>query len=67
MLRKLREDGGLTQRDLAAKLRRQRSFISKTEQAERRMDAVELIRWCDACGADSVELFKRLIAVVLRR
>lgn len=64
ILRKLRQDCGLTQRDLAERLSRQRSFVWKTETAERRLDAVELVRWCRACEAEPLEVFKRLVAIV---
>ena len=63
-MRKLREDKGLTQRDLAARLKRPRSFVWKIEAAERRMDAVELARWCRACGADPLDVFKRIVSRV---
>ncbi|HZW07088.1 MAG TPA: helix-turn-helix transcriptional regulator [Phycisphaerales bacterium] len=63
-MRKLREDKGLTQRDLAEKLDKPRSFIWKIEAAERRMDAVELIGWCAACGADPEQVFRRLVQQV---
>jgi transcriptional regulator with XRE-family HTH domain len=44
-LRRLREArlaAGLTQVDVAAKLRRPQSFVSKCESGERRVDLVEL-------------------------
>lgn len=66
-LRKLREDKGLTQRVLAEKLRKHRSFIWKTEAGERRLDAVELVRWCNACGCDPIDLFKIVVDLVGRR
>jgi len=41
-LRQARIDAGLTQAEVAAKLRRPQSFVSKCESGERRVDVVEL-------------------------
>lgn len=41
-LRKARKDAGLTQVELAKKLGRNQSWVSKKESGERRMDPVEL-------------------------
>jgi transcriptional regulator with XRE-family HTH domain len=49
-LRETREAAGLTQADLAERLRETQSFVSKCERGERRMDIVELRRFCVAMG-----------------
>ena len=49
---KLRENAELTQRQLARKLRREHSLISRLESGERRVDVVEFFWICQACGAD---------------
>ncbi len=64
ILRKLREGHELTQRDLADRLARPRSFVWKTEAAERSIDAVELVRWCRACGTDPIDVFKQLVSIM---
>lgn len=49
-LRKWRENAGLTQRGLAEKLKKPPSFTHKCEVGDRRIDPIELIAWCRACG-----------------
>lgn len=49
-LRLWRCDAGLTQRALAERLRRPHSYVWKSEAGERRIDPIEFIAWCRACG-----------------
>jgi DNA-binding XRE family transcriptional regulator len=53
----MREAAGLTQRELAAKLGRERSFVSRIELGERRLDVVEFYWVCRAVwgGAGEAE------------
>ena len=53
---KIREGAGLSQRALAEKLGRERSFVSRIELGERRLDVVEFFWVCGACGQDAAEL-----------
>ncbi len=46
---------GLTQRALADALGRPHSYVYKVEHAERRIDPVEFVAWCRACGSDPVD------------
>lgn len=57
-LRRLRE--GLRQIDLADRLGKQQSYVSKVEGLERRLDVMELYDWLVALGQDPLE-FLRLI------
>jgi transcriptional regulator with XRE-family HTH domain len=57
-----REGAGLTQRDLAARLRRPRSFVGRMEAGERRVDVIEFIEIAKALGCDARELFARLVS-----
>jgi transcriptional regulator with XRE-family HTH domain len=45
-----RQDAGLTQRGLADLLGKSRSFVSKLESRERRLDIIEFIVVCRAIG-----------------
>jgi transcriptional regulator with XRE-family HTH domain len=63
-LKAIREAGGLTQRELAEAMDEARSFVWKSESGERRLDAVELCRWCLACGADAHAEFARIVKSV---
>lgn len=58
---KAREKAGLSQRDLAKKLKRSGSFVWKFESYERRLDFLELADIADACGVDAVELYRKVI------
>jgi transcriptional regulator with XRE-family HTH domain len=58
---KARKTAGLTQRDLAKRVRRPQSFVAKYEGGERRVDVVEFIEICKAIEADPNKLLKVLI------
>ncbi len=49
-LRQARLDAGLTQVEVAAKVDRPQTWVSKCELGERRVDFVELEDWAAACG-----------------
>jgi transcriptional regulator with XRE-family HTH domain len=51
-LRQARAESGLTQRELAARVGRPQTWVSKCELGERRVDFVELEDWAAACGRD---------------
>jgi len=48
-LKGIRKESGLTQMELADKLQRPQSYISKYERGERRLDLIELSDICKAC------------------
>jgi len=50
VLREARERAGLTQVQLARKIRETQTFVSKCEQGERRIDVIELRTFCQAFG-----------------
>lgn len=60
MLRAMRESAGLTQRDLARKLRIHNTMIHRSEIGDRRIDPVEFAAWCRACDADPGEIIRQI-------
>jgi transcriptional regulator with XRE-family HTH domain len=59
-LRNAREEASLTQGDLAKRLRKTQSFISKCERGERRIDVIELRDFCKALGVSFTEFVNDL-------
>lgn len=66
MLRTWREEAGLTQRELGSRLKKPHTYVHKVETGGRRLDPVELIRWCRGLEADPTECFAELLEVVDR-
>ena len=46
----MREAAGLTQRQLAAKVRKPQWWVARIETGSRRIDVAEFIEWCGGCG-----------------
>ncbi len=61
LLRALREEAGLSQRELAGRLAKPQSWVYNCETANRRVDVTEFIAWARACGADPRTAFARLL------
>lgn len=61
ILRELRLEAGLNQRDLAVRLGLPQSFVSKYENGERRLDLVELSHVCTALGIPLRLLVERFV------
>jgi len=60
LLRKIREEAGLSQTTLAEKLGKPQTFVSKSEIGERRIDFLETLDFCAACGVALEQFVKRL-------
>lgn len=60
LLRSMRVEAGLRQADVASALGVPQSYVSKCESAERRVDIVELFRYCEACGSNLRSFANRL-------
>jgi transcriptional regulator with XRE-family HTH domain len=56
-----RERVGLTQVDIAGRLGKPQSYVSKYERGERRLDLVEFQDICKALGADPLTTFGKLL------
>ncbi|WP_089341454.1 MULTISPECIES: helix-turn-helix domain-containing protein [Burkholderia] len=50
VLKQVRKDAGLTQVQLAEKLGRGQSYVSKVERGEQYLDVLEFVEWCEACN-----------------
>ncbi|TWO67801.1 helix-turn-helix transcriptional regulator [Caenimonas sedimenti] len=61
-LAEARSQAGLTQEDVAEKLGRPQSFVSKYESGERRLDVLEFVEVCQALGVLPTELLSGILA-----
>jgi ribosome-binding protein aMBF1 (putative translation factor) len=55
-----RQKAGLTQTELAQRLRKPQSLVAKIEAGERRVDIIEFLSIASALGEDAATLLKRL-------
>ena len=60
LLIEARKAATLSQADLASRLSRPQSFVSKYERGERRLDLVEFLDIAGVLGLDAGEFIKRL-------
>jgi transcriptional regulator with XRE-family HTH domain len=65
LLRELRVAAGLTQPEVATRLRRPQSFVSKYERAERKLDLIEMGEVCEALRVKPAELMRRFEGSIL--
>lgn len=66
-LKKVRKSAGLSQEGLAKRLKKHQSYVSKVEAAERRIDAVEMCAWAEACDVEPIVLFSLFVTRLGRR
>jgi transcriptional regulator with XRE-family HTH domain len=59
-----RQEAGLTQRDVAARLNVAYTTVARVEQGQRRLDVLELLLWAKALDVPPATLFKRILARV---
>ena len=60
LLRGIRVDAGLSQSELASRLARDQTFVSKYESGERRLDILELRQVCQAVDTDFLTFVRQL-------
>jgi transcriptional regulator with XRE-family HTH domain len=59
LLLNIRKEGGLRQTEVARRLGRPQSFVSKYESGQRRLDLIELEEICHALGISLLEFVAR--------
>jgi len=60
LLIQARKEADLTQVEVASRLNRPQSFVSKYENGERRLDVVEFLDVAKAINFDAVKLMRKL-------
>lgn len=55
-----RQKNNLTQQEVASRIGKQQSYVSKYESGERRLDVVEFLDVCKALGVKPISILKRL-------
>ena len=60
LLREARDKAGMTQEDVAKRLKRPQSYVSKYESGERRLDVIEFLRVTKALRVAPDTIFDEL-------
>lgn len=60
LLVEVRKNAGVTQEQVAERLNRHQSFVSKYENGERRVDLIEFLEIAEAIGFDPVGFMKKV-------
>lgn len=61
VLMEVRKAGGLSQIDVAKRLKKPQSFVSKYETGERKLTIGDFLAVCEAMGADVPQILKSLL------
>jgi len=61
LLMQAREEAGLSQQELADRLGRHQTYVSKCERGERRVDVIEFLEVMKAIGSNPIRLIKQLV------
>jgi transcriptional regulator with XRE-family HTH domain len=59
-LRGLRERTGMTQRQLATRIKQTQWWVHRSEIGSRRVDVAEFIEWCRGCGLEPEQAIREL-------
>jgi len=57
-----RQKKGLTQAEIAIRLRKPQSYVSKYESGERRIDIIEFLDVCEALGINPITFLRKILA-----
>lgn len=57
-----RKHSGMTQKELARRLNKPQSYVSKLESGERRLDFVELVESAEALGLPPLDLIQKVLS-----
>lgn len=60
LLREMRVQSGLTQAELAARIEKDQTYVSKYESGKRRLDVLEVREICQAIGTTLEEFVRKL-------
>ena len=60
-LRQMRENKGLTQRELGKIINKPQSYIYNCETGNRRVDITEFVLWAKACGINPKAAFTKML------
>ncbi|MHB9071655.1 MAG: helix-turn-helix domain-containing protein [Sedimentisphaerales bacterium] len=60
-LRQMRENKGLTQRELGKAINKPQSYIYNCETGNRRVDITEFVLWAKACGVEPKAAFAKML------
>jgi transcriptional regulator with XRE-family HTH domain len=63
-VKELRKKAGLSQRQLADALGREQNFVARIETGQRRVDLIEFVQICRACGAEPMDETTKLVRVI---
>ena len=55
-----RQEKGLTQSEVAARLRKPQSYVSKYESGERRLDVIEFLEVCEAMSVSPSTILRKI-------
>jgi ribosome-binding protein aMBF1 (putative translation factor) len=59
-LREMREKAGLTQRELADRIKQDQWWVARSETGSRRLDVAEFVEFCLGCGVVPAEALTEL-------
>lgn len=61
LLVEAREGAGLSQQEVAARMGKHQTFVSKVEQGQRRLDLIEFLQMAEVLGIDPHGVIRKLM------